>query len=252
MIYFGYDISDERCETLRIQHFSPKQCSLEPRLYQLKWWDYRSLHPVQATFLFADCYKKAAIWSLSRRVDVEEAQSFRICGGKKFGEDSFLSLPKQQRTGMWVARQTADRFGIPYDFWCTKAMIYCEKNLWRFIPKPTQMYGSTVKEEHEHFKMPMVDYIRLAWHEKKSNEFLCANSDFYKADNYSGHQYQKDHLLFLKRQLVRLNNRAMVVFELINERRVITEGMARSLLGDKAESVFREFAKFGEEEIVIV
>ena len=53
--YFGSDLSVEDYERLRINHIQHSLALHEPALFDTKWFDYRFLHPTQATYLFAFC-----------------------------------------------------------------------------------------------------------------------------------------------------------------------------------------------------
>jgi hypothetical protein len=237
--FFGSELDFSAYEALRINHISEPLSKKEPTLFDTKWWDYRFFHPTKSTYLFAECYRQAVKDSIKRRVDL--AMSKVEYGMPR--EDLF-KCKKAFITGMWKGRQEADAHGITYDTWCSFAVIYAEKNLWLRVPQPNQLYAKKINPEHEHFKIPMVDYIKKKWNDKNTGMVLCASGDEYGANSYVGNQHQKDHFLYISKQVRKSRNKAMVVHDLIYGRGVLTESSARLILGDDADAVLARARKF--------
>lgn len=236
MQYAGSQFPQRENELQRIQNISSALSQREPALYSKKWWDYRLLHPTQATYLFAHHYRQSLRLTMDHRVDRSKLRFVR--GLREFTFDQDLN--KAFVTGMWKARQTADEHGVPYDTWCFGAMKYAEKNLWKYPPKPCHLYGSSVKEEHAHFKTSMLDFILKRWVDTLGNSMKTATSNFYTVPAYCGHPYQFAHMKFLKGQLLVAPHPAFAVAELMYEKNILAEGNVRNIFGDRAERVLAE------------
>ncbi len=129
--YFGSTLGFNDAEILAIANIDRKLLAGESRLYQYKWFDYRMLHPTQATYLCAHFYNRAYGDFMSTCFDK----------GKKFmvgfkGKDFMGSREKQS---FWKLRQRIDELGIRYDFFMREAMNWCINNGWRQPPRPAHI-----------------------------------------------------------------------------------------------------------------
>tara|TARA_B100002049_G_scaffold236750_1_gene224415 strand:+ start:3166 stop:3855 length:690 start_codon:yes stop_codon:yes gene_type:complete len=113
----------------------------EPALFESKWFDYRSLHPVHATELFAECYREAYRRIAAERIDYIDG--LKNSGIKPGG---LFDLTKTQATGLWRARQSADSLGCRYDFYTLTALRWCEDRHWDRVPRPNQLYSEALVE----------------------------------------------------------------------------------------------------------
>jgi hypothetical protein len=230
--FFGSDLDHAAYEELRINHISESLSKKEPSLFESKWWDYKFFHPTQSTYLFAECYRQAVKDSIRRRVDLAMS---RVEYGMP--REDLFACKKTFITGMWKGRQEADAHGIPYETWCSFAIIYAEKNLWLRVPQPNQLYAKKINPEHEHFKIPMVDFIKNKWADKNAGLVVCAKSQEYRTQAWVGNSHQKDHFVSLKKQVRESRNKAMVVHDLIYEKGLLTETQVRLILGSEAEAI---------------
>src|SRR5690554_2626742 len=130
----GLNLTALEYDTLACQHIRPDLLQLEAGLYQTKWWDYRIMHPMEATYHFAQAYVQAVKAAVRKRIDL-----YVSINCKPLKDQDFLKCSRHVITGLWKARQEADRHGIPYDFWCSKAMKYAQDRDWRYLPKPTHL-----------------------------------------------------------------------------------------------------------------
>ena len=94
----------------------------EVELYRVKWWDYRFIHPTEATYAFANAYERAYRQLYAVRYDKFEAQTVKV-----FNNQDPLKDTTQTVLGLWTARQKADELGIRYDLYCHAGLNYSEQ-----------------------------------------------------------------------------------------------------------------------------
>lgn len=156
-------------DRLATEHISKKLLDREPALFLTKWFDYRALHPVQATALFMTAYSEAYKDACKYRIDVEEGA--RMTGLKKV---SLFDQAKSTLTGIWKARQFCDEHGITYDFYCDNAMDIACDNGWGFLPRPSQLYGEEMPQR-----------ALKGWKDRLSHSPMLAQRDIYRASNFA-------------------------------------------------------------------
>lgn len=190
----------------------------DPQLYLTKWWDYKNLHALEATYLFAESYKRALKEAIKRRKCIYRGTNFI---GLK--DADFLSCSKRVITGMWKARQQADRLGIEYDYYCDQAMHYAEARDYTYLPSPTQLY-SAKKKNPKSKDVTMIEHIFNGFEETKVNRLLHAQSAFYTITAYCKNRYQLEHQRFLISQIKnRASMKYLLVADLVYEKRLLKE-----------------------------
>lgn len=138
--YFGNNLTTDRYDALAVVAINEKFLKLESALFSSKWFDYRHLHPTQATYLFAHHYDLEYRKIYQRIRDQERGQYVK---GTK-GKDCML---KKEVSGFWKGRQNADRLGVPYGLYVGSIMKFLiEDNIWQRIPRPTHLYSAKVTE----------------------------------------------------------------------------------------------------------
>lgn len=129
--YFGQTLSFKECEVLAIGNIDRKLLAAEARLYEYKWFDYRTLHPTMATYLCVHYYNRSYGDFMGQCFD----HGKRFMVGFK-GKDFMNSREKQS---FWKLRQRIDELGIRYDFFMRKAMDWCVAHGWRQPPRPAHI-----------------------------------------------------------------------------------------------------------------
>lgn len=173
--YFGCNISSEKADLIALENIDDSLLVLESGLRKTRWFDYWDLHPTVATYLFAFYYKEIYKEWWARRIDAESAHSVAAIKHRNvFDSDS------REKTGLWKARQSADRLGIPYDFYIRQAFKYADMNLWGDLPRPAQLYSQE-----------FIDYISVAWKEEASAAPRLPDDEAYLADNFIGTNDQR-------------------------------------------------------------
>jgi len=141
--YFGESLTNAECELIFLNSNIPVSAAkTENRLYGMKWFDYRELHFIKATYLFADEYAKAYQAMTKKVVDFERAPF--VTGFK--GEDIFVESSRNYK-GFYKARFSADMLGMPYDFYVNYAMNWAINRLWKRFPRPVQLYSRPLLED---------------------------------------------------------------------------------------------------------
>ncbi|HDJ1984982.1 TPA: hypothetical protein PPS74_005084, partial [Salmonella enterica subsp. enterica serovar Concord] len=83
------------------------RCKDEAELYDSKWFDYRDMHPLMATCLFTEAYKRQYSYiMLSHGREHFETAPFTT-GLKRL---PYQELSTANKTSLWKARQFADRY----------------------------------------------------------------------------------------------------------------------------------------------
>jgi hypothetical protein len=135
-----------------LTHIDPEVLAVELECFSLKWFDYRHLHPAQATQYFGRIFNKIRAEVHGREIDESEskwmaryAHSFRLD----------TQSPRNIK-GFWRARQVADLIGMKYEVFCRAAINYLRsQRSWSRIPSPSQLYSKEVTQacvtawEHE-------------------------------------------------------------------------------------------------------
>ena len=133
--YYGSDISEQQAEILTIQHIPAKLLAEEADLMQRKWFDYRRMHPMKATYLFTAEYGRA----YGRMVQItEDVSRGKFTRGMK--QQDFLD--SREKLSLWKLRQQIDRHGMRYEFYLRQAMDWCIDQGWRQPPRPSHLYSN--------------------------------------------------------------------------------------------------------------
>jgi len=129
--YFGQSLTHEECEVLAIANIDRKLLANETGLYGHKWFDYRPLHPVMATYLCVHHYNRA--YGTFMGQCFERGKRFMVgFKGKDF-------MNAREKKSFWKLRQRVDELGIRYDFFMREAMNWCVENGWKQPPRPAQI-----------------------------------------------------------------------------------------------------------------
>lgn len=222
-------------ETLTLLHIQPKYRRGESDLYGSKWWDYRPLHPMAATYRFAEAYKTAFKRSLMRRYDLYVGLNH-----KGLKHEDFTKCSRAVVTGMWLARRMADRIGCPYEFYCNMAFQYVERRDWKFLPTPQQLYVETPMFDWD---ISMVEFVRQNWEQTLRDRVMYATDDFYCVERFTGNRHQLEHQSYLLNRTLHHPHRALLIYTLVYEKRLLFEqAVEASPDGKRILAYARKFA----------
>lgn len=195
----GSEWSSLECDALALRYIPINLLQEEAELNDTKFWDYRFMHPTQATQHYAECYSAALKRAVSRRTDIWVGLNMK--GLKK---PVIFELTQRQVNGFWRGRQMADRIGCPYDFYCEHAMQFADKARMTFLPTSSQMYTQTVPERLKGLPS-LVEYVVERWVARTSHSTFYATHEAYLSENYCSGPEQNGYLNFLFNKIKRSN-----------------------------------------------
>lgn len=197
--FFGSDLTTVECEHILHQRLPKRHYEgIEAKLFETKWFDYFDLHPVQATHLFAHLYVEALQAQLRIRLDYRRAGS--ISPIKE--EDIFDTRPSLYKA-LWKARQAADSIGVPYDFYCHRAMELGEAEDWLYLPLPNQLFSDRLKS-----------FVQDAWNDALTARVILPKHAFFQTSNYVGNPTQVRLQRFLVDLIKRRQHRQYLTYDL--------------------------------------
>lgn len=193
---FGTDLSWDRYDELMLDYFvkrlrirltNPRFMSaekfdgeirLEVDLFRKKWFDYRFLHPVAATYLYAHHYERAYRNAFGRNIDRNAAEHIKV-----LKHEDLFQCKQEFITSIWRGRQIVDAIGAPYDF-AIESGIRNTLRWWkqRHLPRPGQIFNDWVCET-----------IVAEWEERKKAATPYSDHLEYRTQNYVGSRDQNDH-----------------------------------------------------------
>lgn len=184
--FHGKELSRKDYEVLAYEHISQQLLDLEVGMFRTKWFDYRFMHPTEATYLFAHQYRLAYKRAVERARDMDKAVY-----SKGYRGTDIFDLKPIEITGFWKARQSADRLGIDYEFYISEAMGYAIRFGWKNFPRPQQLYSEK-----------MTEYVEERWLEKLSAFTMLPKLEFFlNADEYIGQHDQIEFQSYLMEQI---------------------------------------------------
>jgi len=191
-------------DALAATKLKPADMKIEAELYTKKWFEYRVLHPVQATYLFADAYIKAARNLYRKTKDNEAGRYIKPFAGKDLFVDQPVTGKRNPNVkpavfkAIWRARQQADSMGIPYDFYCEAVMRFALQQGWHRIPLAQQLYSTKAETterqaEFGYEAISVVDFVALSWVEFKKTRIVHAEGLHFKSEKNRNLPEQKHH-----------------------------------------------------------
>lgn len=180
--FFGSELPAKMLEVKGMK-IAPEHRANEASIRRTCWFDYRGLHPVTATYLFAHHYKQQTLKFYESVVDIRTVENARAF----VPDDIFMS---RDITSMWLARSFADEHGIPYPFLMQFAQTRYLARAQRQFPRPNQLYG----EEME------IDVV-AAWREQLSRQLTYSKQRRYTMKYWKSRVEQAQHVRFLETQV---------------------------------------------------
>ena len=163
------------------------RCEPELALFNSKWFDYRLMHPTLATALFTETYIKThGDVMLCRGRDDYKSAPFKTGIRRKALHDQ----PPATLTGLWKARQTADRFKIPYDFFIRSILLDTEQRGRAYLARPNQLY-----------QPELIDNFKVDLSRRLNTGLLFSSDPFFSSDQFCHHPVQLEHIKFIIAQV---------------------------------------------------
>lgn len=163
------------------------RCNQECELFWRKWYDYRLIHPLDATAYFAECYMKAyaQVMLMRGREDYKSAPFRTGIKRKAIWEQSSRTV-----TSLWKARQTADRMRVPYDFFCFSIILDTETRGRLHLATPAQLYQA---ELLENFKAALSRKLKI--------ELMVSSEPYFTSGGYGQCPILEDYTRFVVAQI---------------------------------------------------
>lgn len=185
----GSELTTQDLEAITLSFVALNLLAEEAQLYQTKHFDYRPLHPAEATQRYTIAYMAAYKRAVSRRTDLYMGLHMRPLKKHQFWE-----LTPAEITSLWKGRQMADRIGCDYDFYCEHVMQFADKARFARLPRPQGCYSEAVKIEGY---PSMVEYIALTWYERTQTSTIYPTHDAFQTERYVGGHEQNVYLNYL-------------------------------------------------------
>ena len=196
---FGLDLEPEACDRLIWTHVRKDWFKHEGALFTSKWFDYRFLNPVQATYLYAHEFVKVYRRVYRSTIDHTRAEFVR-----PLKADDLFECPSHQISAVWRGRQVADALGMPYDVYLDLAIEGALKYWDRaHLPKASQLYSDRV-----------CDFVIDQWVRRQEAVLYYSHHKAYRMQFYIGTSTQNDHHEWLLEQVAK---RGPAAFNLIND-----------------------------------
>jgi hypothetical protein len=266
---FGLDTTRDDAARIMNKFIRNDWVAIEAALYRGKWFDYRFLNPVQATYLYANEYIKSFRVHFSKNVDSRAGEDIHpikleslfelpdIPNGvsDKVADELRKKVTRKKMivSGIWRGRQVADAMGMPYNIYLDRA-FYWTLRFWkqRHLPRPQQLYSDLVTDratiewetrcKDEFFYSDLPQYKNEAWRE--TTEFLEQNNRF---DGTMLHSQNAHHEWLLDQCKERRDGHALLAQMVFHDELLPIEKV-KARLDDHG---FEHFMSFAESEPVI-
>lgn len=239
--FVGAGLSVARYEEIAISHIAPKLLALEAGLNRTKWFDYRLLHPTQATYLFAHYYIVATSRAFKKFRDVSTAPYKRGFSGEDILRDlSPLLTEKQtaarrhQMTSFWKARQFADGIGVPYLLFISDSMEHALEMGWSQFPRPHQLAC----------KPYLVEHMKETWKKRCESSVQVADAEFFHSQGYRKQVDQIAHMKWLITSVQKARRPAQALANLVYEQHAIPENVAIAMFGQEKVAEAKSLIRF--------
>ncbi len=182
--FFGADKARGVCEAQALTTVHDELRLKEADLFGTKWFDYRWMHPVQATHYYAHCYIAAVRIYTEKNKDRDLAATLKV-----FNVDDIFQ--SRDLSAVISARQALDRIGCRYE-WALGIMgaRYSERG-WAHMPRPNQLYA-------EELMMDIVDAWKV---ECKSRLQIVRDTRFQLVEGEPLSAVQEEHVEWLLGQV---------------------------------------------------
>lgn len=177
--FFGNNFTLERYEILTLSKIPNKERIVEPELMNLKWFDYRLMHPMMATYYFYHEYKKSYKEFWRENINVESSDFAK----PNKGGDDFIEF--REARAIWRLRQKADALGIKYDFFTRSLFKKSKPMLFRgrvVAPRPSMLSSDE-----------LITDVYKNWCLLKREKMIFSELDFFKVKNYTQNIAQNAH-----------------------------------------------------------
>ncbi len=153
-----------------------KRLAEERDISGVKWFDYRFISAVQATERFYETYIHLYREAFRRNFDAGTATLKRAVPARG------LWVSPGEFSAAWRARQIADGFGMPYDFFIRECIEAALRRGVARVPRPNQLYNL--------LSMP---HVQERWEERRKALPLFSELPQYRVEAFCGLPAQIEH-----------------------------------------------------------
>lgn len=223
--FFGSDLTQHECD--RILAAMPRKTQgAEGALFFLKWFDYRLLDPVIATYLFAHEWNLANARQWAVFIDVNEAKTRRA-----FQPQDFLTINAKRMREVWNARQAADSIGVTYPFFITQAIDYfMQERQWRQWSSAAMKWQ--LPQPQFWIQPECIEAIIARWADRNLQEVVLPKHEFYHLDNFREDPHQLACQRWIAGQVCRHPHVTTKLRSLMNEKRLVSQAIASERITD--------------------
>ncbi len=207
--FYCDNLAFDHYEILMINGIPFKERKCEAELMTTKWFDYRLMHPMYATYYFYHLYVKEfqAFW---RKAINYESADF-IYPFKGDGRLDFMKA--KEKLSIWRLRQKADWLGIRYDFFLKTAFnkIHRMQAGGRIVPPRPAMFNNA----------DLLAIIVNEWSAMCKASLQIACSPYFQVSNFNNSLIQRDHESFVMNQVAQRSIPYYSLSHCLHEREVI-------------------------------
>lgn len=218
---FGVDVSRWDADLLAHKFIRKEWLAIEVPLAHGKWFDYRFMNPVAATYLFAHEYKKVYRDAYRRNIDTLVGDYIKPLPDDLFRPKRETPHTRAVIAWIWRARQVADAMGMPYDIYLQRAYHWLTR-YWRrgHLPQPSHLYTDLV-----------TDRTAIDWDEYQRAHLYYSKLPAFKSAEFDVRvKAQTDHHAWLFSQASLRGNSSEIFAHLIGEELLLAQDV-RSRLG---------------------
>jgi len=240
----GINQSDKDYEILSAFFIHHELLLKESGLFSSKWFDYKIMHPYEATMHFMYYYMVMYSWYIRKSVD--QGMAHGACGFKKIKEKKvsrfkdFTELTPQEQIGLWTARQHADDIGCPYDFFLITANGWCEARGRKNLLRPQQLYHKD-----------LLPHIKDEWEQKKSRQIVFSDKDYYKHTSYRQDPVQNEHIRFVVEQVRKTRMPEFAIAMTVIKNSLVSPNLLSSVFGVDLSDKALKIAVEDENNLVL-
>ena len=213
----GEGLDFEALEKLTIAKIPSKDLDDEADLMRTKWFDYQTMHPLEATYQFVIQYRIAYSNNIKANFDAVGAQ-YKVGTKKK----DFLHT--REALAFWRARQIADSIGCRYDFFIKYAMDWFSSCGWKQPPRPSHLYSNS----------EMLLDLTERWTDVCQGSLQIPTNECYKAENYEGMPHQKRWEEWITDIIAKKTVRKFSLYTLVVEEKVLRKQAVAEKFGEAA------------------
>jgi hypothetical protein len=216
-IIYGIDLDPDTCDEHMQKYVRKDWVAVETALFTGKWFAYRFLHPVQATYVYAHEFTKAYRRYYRREIDrtrAEYVQPIKI-------KEMFTGDKSPKMSAVWRGRQIADAAGMPYDVFLDLAFDI-QLRYWNQdrLPQPSHMYSDLI-----------TDKIGPLWEDRQEGFLFYSRHPNYHNSFYQGLKAQDDHHEWILAQVMKRGNATHLLNQLVYDKQVLPEDKVKARFG---------------------